>query len=260
MSSMHPRLSRSCHRGWPPWASCRKDLKVLHETIARVEPEGDAFDMPELLRLRGELEARSDDLDGRGGEFCGVDRTGRASRARCPGGCGQKCLLRGFDASVADATDGRSGRDLCPLFRRVRDGRPEGCPALLDEACSNSGPISSKRKSERSMVTIGVIEHRRQIVVAQIGPPLCRNPDPVDARRDRRCTARPGSFPRSPPGSRAGGSACPHRNKNPARCCGWRFREGRWPSGRARSPAPSRHGSISRTSNPSIASRNGVVR
>ena len=37
-------------------------LKVLCETIARVEPEGAAFDMPELLRLRGEFEARSGDL------------------------------------------------------------------------------------------------------------------------------------------------------------------------------------------------------
>ena len=37
-------------------------LKVLHETIARIEPEGDSFDMPELLRLRGELEARSGDI------------------------------------------------------------------------------------------------------------------------------------------------------------------------------------------------------
>jgi predicted ATPase len=37
-------------------------LKVLNETIARVAPEGAAFDMPELLRLRGEIEARSDDL------------------------------------------------------------------------------------------------------------------------------------------------------------------------------------------------------
>jgi predicted ATPase len=37
-------------------------LKVLNETIARVEPEGAAFDMPELLRLRGELEARAGDL------------------------------------------------------------------------------------------------------------------------------------------------------------------------------------------------------
>jgi tetratricopeptide (TPR) repeat protein len=35
-------------------------LKVLRETIARVEPEGAAFDMPELLRLRGEFEARDD--------------------------------------------------------------------------------------------------------------------------------------------------------------------------------------------------------
>ena len=37
-------------------------LKVLHETIARVEPEGAAFDIPELLRLRGELEASSGEL------------------------------------------------------------------------------------------------------------------------------------------------------------------------------------------------------
>ena len=37
-------------------------LKVLNETIARVDPEGAAFDMPELLRLRGELEAGGGDL------------------------------------------------------------------------------------------------------------------------------------------------------------------------------------------------------
>jgi predicted ATPase/DNA-binding winged helix-turn-helix (wHTH) protein len=38
-------------------------LKVLHETIARVAPEGAAFDLPELLRLRGELEARSGNVE-----------------------------------------------------------------------------------------------------------------------------------------------------------------------------------------------------
>ena len=38
-------------------------LKALRETIARVEPEGAAFDMPELLRLRGELEASGGDLE-----------------------------------------------------------------------------------------------------------------------------------------------------------------------------------------------------
>jgi predicted ATPase/DNA-binding winged helix-turn-helix (wHTH) protein len=36
--------------------------KVLNETIARVDPGGAAFDMPELLRLRGELEAGGGDL------------------------------------------------------------------------------------------------------------------------------------------------------------------------------------------------------
>lgn len=37
-------------------------LNVLHETIARIATEGDGFDMPELLRLRGELEARNGEL------------------------------------------------------------------------------------------------------------------------------------------------------------------------------------------------------
>lgn len=37
-------------------------LKMLRETMARIEPEGGSFDMPELLRLRGELEARAGDL------------------------------------------------------------------------------------------------------------------------------------------------------------------------------------------------------
>lgn len=36
--------------------------EVLHETIARIEQEDGAFDMPELLRLRGELEAHGGDL------------------------------------------------------------------------------------------------------------------------------------------------------------------------------------------------------
>ena len=37
-------------------------LRMLHEAIARIEPAGEAFDGPELLRLRGELEARGGDL------------------------------------------------------------------------------------------------------------------------------------------------------------------------------------------------------
>ena len=38
-----------------------ESISVLHEAIGRIEPAGGAFDMPELLRLRGELEARSGD-------------------------------------------------------------------------------------------------------------------------------------------------------------------------------------------------------
>ncbi|QND75589.1 ATPase [Tardiphaga robiniae] len=37
-------------------------LRILHEAIARIEPAGEAYDGPELLRLRGELEARGGDL------------------------------------------------------------------------------------------------------------------------------------------------------------------------------------------------------
>jgi len=38
-------------------------LATLHETIARIEHEGGAFDMPELLRVRAELEVRGGNLD-----------------------------------------------------------------------------------------------------------------------------------------------------------------------------------------------------
>ncbi|MFB6418953.1 ATP-binding protein [Bradyrhizobium tunisiense] len=37
-------------------------LKVLRETVTRIEPEGGSYDMPELLRSRGELEARGGDF------------------------------------------------------------------------------------------------------------------------------------------------------------------------------------------------------
>jgi predicted ATPase len=37
--------------------------KVLREIIARIEPEGAAFDAPELLRLRGKLEVRGGDVE-----------------------------------------------------------------------------------------------------------------------------------------------------------------------------------------------------
>jgi hypothetical protein len=38
-------------------------MQVLRETIDRVEQAGGSFDMPELLRLRGELEAQGGDLE-----------------------------------------------------------------------------------------------------------------------------------------------------------------------------------------------------
>lgn len=38
-------------------------LGILHEAIARIELAGGAFDMPELLRVRAELELRNGDLD-----------------------------------------------------------------------------------------------------------------------------------------------------------------------------------------------------
>jgi predicted ATPase/DNA-binding winged helix-turn-helix (wHTH) protein len=49
-------------RGLAALGQLPEALKVLRETMARIEPEGGSFDMPELLRLRGELEARAGDL------------------------------------------------------------------------------------------------------------------------------------------------------------------------------------------------------
>ncbi|TQF27991.1 ATPase [Bradyrhizobium sp. UNPF46] len=43
--------------------------EVLHETIARLEQEGGAFDMPELLRLRGELEVHGGNLKAAEADF-----------------------------------------------------------------------------------------------------------------------------------------------------------------------------------------------
>jgi hypothetical protein len=68
--------------------------------IARIEPEGEAFDVPELLRLRGELEARSGDLEAAEASLRHLSRWPNG-RERCPGGCEQRCRLRGFDGSKA---------------------------------------------------------------------------------------------------------------------------------------------------------------
>jgi predicted ATPase len=48
-------------RGLAELGQLAEGLRILHEAIARIEPAGAAFDAPELLRLRGELEARSGD-------------------------------------------------------------------------------------------------------------------------------------------------------------------------------------------------------
>jgi predicted ATPase len=51
-------------RAAPPqlWRA-QATVQVLHETIAQVGQERGAFDMPELLRLRGELEAVGGNLE-----------------------------------------------------------------------------------------------------------------------------------------------------------------------------------------------------
>ena len=99
-----------------------KGLRMLQETIARMAPEGDAFDMPELLRLRGELEARSGDLAAAEASFAAsialAEQQGalswrlRTETVACPASA----------AARQSETTGRSGRDLCALLRRVRDG------------------------------------------------------------------------------------------------------------------------------------------
>ena len=93
-------------------------LKVLHETIARVEPEGDAFDMPELLRLRGELEARSGDLEGCGSELCGIDRAGRTAGS---------AVLAAADGDVAcpASTPARQGKSHWTVWPKPMPASPK---------------------------------------------------------------------------------------------------------------------------------------
>jgi predicted ATPase len=50
-------------RGLVSLGQLTQGIQVLHETILRVEHQGGAFDMPELLRLRGELEAHGGNVD-----------------------------------------------------------------------------------------------------------------------------------------------------------------------------------------------------
>nr|WP_246557737.1 winged helix-turn-helix domain-containing protein [Bradyrhizobium liaoningense] len=50
-------------RGMAALGLATEGAQILQETIARVEQEGGGFDMPELLRLCGELEAHGGDLD-----------------------------------------------------------------------------------------------------------------------------------------------------------------------------------------------------
>ncbi|MCK1270254.1 winged helix-turn-helix domain-containing protein [Bradyrhizobium sp. CW4] len=50
-------------RGLVSLGQLTEGIQVLHETILRVEREGGAFDMPELLRLRGELEVQGGNPD-----------------------------------------------------------------------------------------------------------------------------------------------------------------------------------------------------
>ncbi|MET4221602.1 putative ATPase/DNA-binding winged helix-turn-helix (wHTH) protein [Bradyrhizobium sp. LB14.3] len=56
-------------RGLVALGRLTEGVQVLHETIARVEQEGGAFDMPELLRLRGELEAVGGNLEAAGADL-----------------------------------------------------------------------------------------------------------------------------------------------------------------------------------------------
>ena len=94
-------------------------LKVLRETIARVEPEGAAFDMPELLRLRGELEARGGDLEAAEASFAAsvalAEQQGALSwRLRTEMSLARLRRQQGL-AEFAR----RSCRNLCPVLGRL---------------------------------------------------------------------------------------------------------------------------------------------
>ncbi len=100
--------------------------QVLHETIARVEQEGGAFDMPELLRLRGELEAHSGNLDA-----AEASLLASATLAEHQGALSWQLRTEMSLARLRDRQGGaksaRAARQhLRPILRGVRDRRSQG--------------------------------------------------------------------------------------------------------------------------------------
>ena len=97
-------------------------LRILHEAIARIEPAGEAFDGPELLRLRGELEARGGDLKAAEASFAAsialAEKQGRAVVAAANGNVAGPPSPQATQGEAA----GRTGRDLRPLHGRLRNG------------------------------------------------------------------------------------------------------------------------------------------
>ncbi|MCP3401700.1 winged helix-turn-helix domain-containing protein [Bradyrhizobium sp. CCGB20] len=93
-------------------------LQVLHETIARVEQGGGGFDMPELLRRRGDLEARTGDLDAAEASFAASLKLAELQGAlswRLRTGMSLAALRR--QQSVQDPYD-----DLAATYARFSEG------------------------------------------------------------------------------------------------------------------------------------------
>jgi predicted ATPase/DNA-binding winged helix-turn-helix (wHTH) protein len=129
-------------------------LKVLHETIASIEPEGGTFDMPELLRLRGELEAR-------GGDIEAAEESLAASVALAEQ---QGALSWRLRTEMSFATLRRQQGMAKPLevlaqtYARFSEGFDtadlKAARRMLDETVAKQPERQSKRKPERSMDTI----------------------------------------------------------------------------------------------------------
>ena len=155
-------------------------LKVLRETIARVEPEGAAFDMPELLRLRASSR-RARRPQGCGSKLCSICRAGRTARG---------AILEATNGDVACPGSTSAGplRTRWPVWLKPMPGSPKalrlpicGPHGSCWMSCLRDSDDSGEAKAGEIDRNHQGIEHRYQIVVTQVNPPPGRKFDAVDA-------------------------------------------------------------------------------
>ena len=94
-------------------------LRTINEAIAEIPDHGESFDMPEMLRVKGDILARSGNAAE--AESCFRNRSiCRAGNARSAGSCGGPSASAGSGARPEKPADARAL--LAPLVARYQEG------------------------------------------------------------------------------------------------------------------------------------------